>query len=1008
MLSEGVAARMRRGAYLHRDRLFRQLRARRGARLAALTSGGAIPETADYRVLTAAERTYVGSVNEDFAIESMAGDVFLLGNTSWRIQHVRAGEVIVTDAQGSPATIPFWLGEAPARTAELSAEVSALREEMAARLSAGGAASADSSGPGEAETCRWLKQACAASEWAAVQACQYIAAEHAAIGLVPTQRRVVFERFFDESGGMQLVIHAPFGARVNRAWGLALRKRFCRSFDFELQASADDNGIVLSLGPQHSFPIEDMFRMLAAHNALALLTQALLAVPMFQTRWRWNATRSLAVLRQHGGKKVPPPLQRFRADDLLTAVFPAQTACLENRPGDILIPDHPLVRQTIDDCLHEAMDQDRWLDLLRAIERGDVELIARDTREPSPFSHQLLNANPYAFLDGAPLEERRARAVATRRSISIDSVRDLGHLDPDAIARVRAEAWPVVRDADELHEALQLLVALPQSDGAPWREEFNQLVAAGRAVELHREGSPALWAITECLPLVRAAFPTAVATPALSDAATVADRPTAADAWVAMVRARLDCVGPTTAGTIARDFDVPREPIQAALAMLEGEGFVLRGTFTPGPATPANGSSVEIEWCERRLLARIHRLTLDGLRRQIQPVEVHDYLRFLLEYQHLDCSTRLHGPDGVLAVVEQLQGFELPAGVWEHEILSSRVSDYDPAWLDQLSLCGQVCWGRLQPPRKDPEDAPTGQVLSRVVPIALALREHLAWLLPSDRHERQPPARSGARTVLDALGSHGAVFFHDLLHITQLLPAQLDESLSELSALGLVTADGFAAIRSIASPERSRIAAVRRRLARRNSRPARGQHRPGRWSLFPGSLALCPAEQRVEPWAEQLLRRYGVVFRDLLARETSAPSWGQLLPVYRRLEARGEIRGGRFVAGVAGEQFATTEVVEWLRRTRDAQAAPDADGLVVSAADPFNLFAWLGAGPRIAATAANRLFIRGGRLVASLQSGTVEFHQATTSEDARLITRRLRLAGPARRHEELLSSRESS
>ncbi len=453
MLSEGIAPGLRRGAHLHRDRIQGKLRPRRGARLTAITSGGAIPDNADYRVVTEGERTVVGTVNEDFAIESLAGDVFLLGNTSWRIRYVRGGEVTVDDAEGAPATIPFWLGEAPGRTPELSEEVSRLREQIAQRLP--GAPPADASPPPDSpETLAWLQADCGVSEFAAAQAMNYVAAQVSAIGLAPTGRRIVFERFFDESGGMQLVIHAPLGARVNRAWGLALRKRFCRSFDFELQAAADDNGIVLSLGPQHSFAIDSLFKMLNAQNGRDLLIQALLAAPMFQVRWRWNATRALAILRRQGGKQVPPPLQRMRADDLLTAVFPATTACLENVVGDIEVPDHPLVRQTVYDCLHEAMDVDRWLALLADVQAGRVEFVARDTREPSPFCYELLNANPYAFLDDAPLEERRARAVATRRTLSPEDVAELASLDPAAIAQVRQEAWPTVRDADELHDAL--------------------------------------------------------------------------------------------------------------------------------------------------------------------------------------------------------------------------------------------------------------------------------------------------------------------------------------------------------------------------------------------------------------------------------------------------------------------------------------------------------------------------------------------------------------------------
>jgi ATP-dependent Lhr-like helicase len=1105
MVSEGFAGGRRRGAYLHRDRMNGRLRARRGARIAAATSGGAIPELGDYRVVTETDRTFVGSVNEDFAIESISGDVFILGNTSWRIAYVRGGEVVVNDARGQPATIPFWLGEAPGRTVELSAEVSRLREAIALQVkedegprienrgsdkNAARVAGVESSSPQPAiqaggsplvprgstpaTPVAWLRDECGIEVWAAQQAVNYVAAQQAAIDVVPTQKRIVFERFFDESGGMQLVIHAPFGSRINRAWGLAMRKRFCRSFDFELQAAADDNGIVLALGPQHSFPIEQMFKMLRPDNGEHMLTQALMAVPLFPTRFRWNAARSLAILRFNGGKKVPFHLQRFRSDDLLTAVFPACTACLENRPEDLPIPDHPLVRQTIWDCLHEAMDVDRWVELLRDIEAGRVELVARDTREPSPFSHQLLNANPYAFLDGAPLEERRTRAVSMRRSFTVDSVRDLGRLDPDAIAQVRTEAWPLVRDADELHDTLLLMTALPATEGESWAKWFGELVASGRATEIRRTGNSngqadpgsELWITAERWPLVRAAFPDAEPNPPISLPESLDTRPEASQAWVALVRGRLECVGPVTASKIARDLGLPMSSVQAALEALEGEGFVLRGQFEDGSRQLAVGSSAESEspllptansplpsesqWCERRLLARIHRLTLDGLRRQIQPVEVADFIRFLLEHHHLTAVTRLTGRRALVDVIEQLQGCEIPAGAWEHEILSARLAEYDPAWLDELSLSGHVAWGRLQPPRRG-DDAPARALLTRVVPIALGFREDMNWLVPPARSAFEPGSgsvlgldvklRSSAQAVYDELVKRGALFAHDLQSATELLPSQLEEALRELAAVGLVTADGFAAIRSIASRD-GRNGGVKRRLARWGRLTTRANSTGGRWSLFVRSDSSASGEERAERWAALLLQRYGVVFRDLLARESAAPPWRELARVYRRLEARGEIRGGRFVAGVAGEQFGTSEAVDRLRKVRDDKLAAQktshagvpedlarfrpsrpfgpskenesgdessnsTEWLVISACDPLNLIGIITPGPRVPAMRGNRLLLNQGRLIASIQGGKVLFHEDIESAEKDEWVRWMKLSGLARmRHETVTAAGE--
>lgn len=1012
MLSEGVAPKTGRGAYLHRDVLNGRVRARRGARLAAITSGGAIPETADYRVVTAEDRTFVGTVNEDFALESQSGDVFLLGNSSWRIRHVRGGEVVVHDAQGAPASVPFWLGEAPARTRELSAEVSNLREELAARVDVGNSKPDDSLTENAHEVdlssaVDWLTRECDAPAWAAEQAARYVAAQIAAVGFVPTATKILFERFFDESGGMQLVIHAPLGARINRAWGLALRKRFCRSFDFELQASADDDGIVLSLGPQHSFPTEALFGMISPQNAEPLLLQAQLVAPIFQTRWRWNVTRALAVLRSKGGKRVPPHLQRFRADDLLAAVFPEQVGCLENHAGDVEIPDHPLVRQTVDDCLHEAMDLRGWLQVLEAVRGGQIELVARETREPSPFSHELLNANPYAFLDGAPLEERRARAVATRRGLAIETLRDLGRLDPEAIAQVVREAQPLVRDDDELHDALLAQMVMTEAEGALWSSWFARLVAAGRACVVRRPAKRDLWIAAERWPMVKAVFPDAEAHPVPWLPEALRKEWEASEAIVPLVRGRLQVAGPVTVASMAADLDLPPAKTEAALVALEGEGTAMRGTFTPATYsgnrtneshTAMNGSSNgrrtsdELEWCDRRLLARIHRLTLDGLRRQIQPVEPGDFMRFLVRHQRLLPQLHWQGAAGLREAIRQLQGFEMAAGSWEQRVLPARVAQYDPAWLDTLTLSGEVTWGRLRPPAADDDEGPSSAGMTRAAPISLVMRGDLPWILPLQPAVDETRLRSNARIVRDALAARGALFYHDLLAVTGLLPGHLEEALYELATLGLVSADAFGAVRSLIAKHRHGRTSRRRRERRAGASVTSSSAPTGRWSLFPGSLARPTDDECLSNWARQLLLRWGVVFRDLLARETTAASWSQLLPVLRRMEARGEIRGGRFVAGVGGEQYASSEVVDRVRRVRNDE--PSSDLLVVSAADPLNLQGIVTAGARVPATRTNALAIREGAVVATLQGREIRMIDERLSPEATAdIARRLRRTG---------------
>jgi ATP-dependent Lhr-like helicase len=505
MLAEGVSTRRgRRSAHLHFDRVHGQLRARRGARLAAITSGGAIPDTADYDVIEDPAGAFVGKVNEDFAIESLAGDIFLLGNRSWRILRVEAGRLRVADAQGAPPTIPFWLGESPARTIELSAAVAGLRREVAERRH-DPAAAAD-----------WLIRETRVDAHGAEQILRYVDETAAVLGAVPTLDTIIAERFFDEAGGMQLVLHTPFGGRINRALGLALRKRFCVTFDFELQAAATDDGIVISLGEQHSFPLDSVFSMVRAHGVKDDLIQAALVAPMFTNRWRWNVTRALALLRHTGGKRVPMPIQRMRAEDLLAAVFPAQLSCGDNRSGPIEPPDHPLVNETLRNCLYEAMDTDGLRELLAGIDAGRIRTLAIETPAPSPMSHEILNANPYAFLDDAPLEERRARAVSLRRT-DPDLAAGIGALDPAAIAEVCRQAWPEARDADEAHDALLTLGILPAADAAPWRQQLEALIAVRRATRMtvgHEPGGEtAAYVAAERINLIRAALPNASFSP---------------------------------------------------------------------------------------------------------------------------------------------------------------------------------------------------------------------------------------------------------------------------------------------------------------------------------------------------------------------------------------------------------------------------------------------------------------------------------------------------------------
>jgi ATP-dependent Lhr-like helicase len=930
MLSDGIAtSRGRSGAFLHYDRVNRRLRGRRGARLAAITSGGAIPQIASFAVIAEPDGTTIGWLDEDFAVESMAGDIFLLGTTSWRIKRVEQGVVRVEDAHGAPPSIPFWNGEGMGRTIELSAEVARLREQVATSAA---------NDPVAARA--WLVRECGVDDAGAAQAIAYVQAGKAVLGTVPTQETIVAERFFDEGGGMQLILHAPFGARINRAWGLALRKRFCRSFNFELQAAATDNGIVLSLCDQHAFPLDAVFEFLKPASAEDVLTQALLGAPMFGARWRWNAMRALAVLRFTGGRKVPPQLLRMRSEDLLAAVFPDQIACAENLSGPIRIPDHPLVRQTIGDCLHEAMDLDGWLAILAKLERGELRTVAIDTPEPSVFCHEILNSNPYAYLDDAPLEERRARAVTLRRTLRAPIGADdgIGVLDPGAITQVVAESAPVVRDADELHDALLSLVVLAPVD--EWREFYDELLAQRRATTLRLQ-ERRFWTSAERLELAQRVYPEARLEPPLDPAAASRPLPGDADGALAEVlRGWLEVLGPATPQELASRFARPPAMVEAALARLQAEGAVLPGHFR----------SQDDEWCNRRLLARIHRLTLGRLRREIEPVSSADFMRFLVRWQHVAPGTRLHGVDGTLQVLRQLEGYEIPAIWWETHILPRRVAGYKPDFLDELCHTGEVMWARLSAHPAvgaEPEDGAsatrgTGRRKrirpTRLAPIAFFLREHAEEIIVSADGERAPLSHT-AREVLAAIDRTGTPFFNDIVRATGRLPAEIEEALWELASAGLVTSDRFDALRALIDGKR--------RLGEKGLR-RRPRAAGGRWARLP---VVANEARALEPEraARMLLNRWGIVFRDLVVREVNLPPWRDILWSLRRMEAQGEIRGGRFVAGYVGEQFALPEALDALRRVR--RSAPGAEEVVLAPSDPLNLIGVILPGSRSDAAA---------------------------------------------------------
>jgi ATP-dependent Lhr-like helicase len=979
MLSEGISsARGRYGSYLLRDQVNHKVKGRRGARMTAITNGGAIPETNSYAVVVEPEEATVGTLDEDFAVESNKGDIILLGNSSWRVRRVenKAGRVLVEDARGMAPTVPFWLGEGPARTVELSQHVADLRKSVSDMTSTLRPDLTLKNNEQFAKTREWLKSECLVDDSGANQLAEYIIEGRAVLGTVPTKQTVIAERFFDEGGGMQLVIHAPFGGRINKAWGLALRKKFCRSFNFELQAAGTDNGLVISLAEQHSFPLPDVFQYLNSATVRHDLEQAALAAPVFATRWRWDATRSLALLRFANGKKVPPYLQRMRSDDLLASVFPQAAACQDNQVGDIELPDHPLVNEVMKDVLYEAMDLAGLEKVLDGIANKEIECVAIDTPIPSAFSHEIINANPYAYLDDAPLEERRSRAVEMRRVTPADFAAEMGKLDQQAIERVFIEAWPDLRNADELHDFLQTVIVLPEElpsfnctpPKSSWVKYLDDLVAEQRATRA-TANDVTLWVCAERLRAFQSVYEHHQLQRVLPEVTVEGQTPE--EVIHKIVQGWMTFIGPTTVRELAALLHLPPRDIEIAMLKLEASGAVLRGNFRDVP-TGEQGDL--IQWCERRLLARIHNLTITKLRGQIEAVSPAIFVRWLAHWQHVAPGTQLSGERGTLEVIRQLQGFEIPANAWEDQILSQRISDYEPEILDNLCLTGAIGWGRLSPHpalyRKesstaggdfDPSTNPNGNgkttvsspknnrgrrvIPTSVAPITFFVRDDADWLTPhhtQNNSTEELNLSTAARAVKQFLTQRGASFFPDIVRATNLLKAEVETALWELVAAGYITADGFDNIRALIDPHR--------RTGRGRGRHLRPRDSTGRWSLLYSHDAI-EGDRAIEATCRMLLNRYGIVFRDLLLREANIPSWRSLLYHFRLMEARGEVRGGRFVSGFNGEQFALPVALESLRLMRGRQ--PANTRVVLSASDPLNLFGIVLPGDKVAATPGN-------------------------------------------------------
>ncbi|MFQ5656746.1 MAG: DNA glycosylase AlkZ-like family protein [Candidatus Methylomirabilales bacterium] len=969
MLSERLPTEPR-GVYpkLYWDRLRDRVKARRGGRLAAVTSGGTIPDTTNYDVFRDPEGLKIGEVEEDFAQESMVGDIFALGNASWRIKKIERGRMIVEDAQGLPPSIPFWHGEVPGRTYDLSLEVSRLRSDLADRL-------AD---PTQARS--WLSEVAKLGEAAAECAVAYVARQQAAVGLVPTHEVLLAERFFDNLGGTQIVLHAPFGMRVNRAWGLALSKRMCRRFNFEIQSASTDDGILLSFGPRHSFPLETLFHFLSPETVEEVLIQALLTSPIFEARFRQAAVRALLILRHAQGRRVPAYLQRLRATDLLAACFPEQQACFENREPDIDLPSYPLVQETVRESLWDALDLDRLTSVLRGLQTGTIRTASKEISVPSPFAHKILAAWDYAFIDDAPREERRSRTVQTHRGIlgqvvpedSLD-----GFLDREAVEQVTAEVARIgsrqkLRDADELVEFLKEGGSLSQEEiGRRVDEEpkpiLENLRREGRVVQavLDGKGIP-VWVAAETIPLCRAAYPDLrlVDTVSLPEAV-------AADTWEPeaacreLVRRHLRHVGPTTAEAVSSNLCLSLSEVQQTLAGLEAEGLLFRGNFVPGLSTP--------QWCERTVLERIHRLTLARLRKQIEPVPKEKWIEFLLRWQHLSPHARLHGVDGLHLVIEKLQGLEMPAGLWEAEILGRRVADYRPELLDQLCLSGEIVWGRTD---TSPQEARHGLDPG---PLALFHRDAVPRLRRDISAEGTARVVEGlspdARKLYEVLDRKGPSFTSPLVSASGMSPEKTHAALWELVRSGLATNDSFTPLRFALSREGHQVKEEDRPSRRTLRRRVGLKMLQGRWSLLPSG----EAEAYVESWTRQLLGRFGVLFRELLTLETGAPVWREIHGVLRRMEYAGQVRRGLFVTGVSGEQYALPEAVDLLRAMRKDESS--GTWTVVSALDPCAIWGAVLDGPKIARLPGNLVILRAGLPILALEGRRIHLFTELNDEE---------------------------
>jgi len=995
------------------DRIGARVRARRGARMAAITSGGTIPESGNLDVVIESQGRKIGDVEEDFAQESSRGDIFALGSMPWRVLGISRNRFLVEPAPGMAPSLPFWQTEAAGRSPALSSEVSELRGEIFERIARGD----------EAAAAAFLSAECAMDDRAARQAIDYVRRGQGALGAIPNQRTIVVERFFDGLGGTQVVIHSPFGMRVNRGLGLAIRKRLCQSFDFEIQASAIDDAVLLALNARHSFPLESLMAMISSRSVRHVLGQALLAAPMFEVRMRHVATRALAVMRSSRGRKVPAWIQRLRAQELAAAIFPGREACQENRPPDVELPEHFIATETMHECLTESTDIGRIEELLRAIEQGATRVVTVDAIAPSVFAHRILLAWDYSFLDDGERANRRSRTVSLNRAMAEDVLRteDLSAmLAADAVESVEAEVSGRAmarraRDRDELYQMIRAHGALATSVleervAGEANAVLSALEGEGRVVRVRfSSGAAEMLIAGEDVALFGAAYPDALferhaeAQPPVESSLPALE---ADDAEREIVRRAMATSGPVEIAELAERLKMAPATLEKHLLALEAKGLIFRGHFTPrrpalgatrGRAVTAGAATASPEqWCDRYNLEKIHRLTLNRLRAETEPCADHDYAAFRLRWNHVGGAGIAADQSGVAAVLEQLSGVALSPELWERAILPARIPGYRPEWLDLLCLGGEVVWAAV--PGEDAADEVPARItfLRRRRAGAARFNEAAADDAAAEFTDRDE------RRVFLALAAGGAQYLDQLAERAGMAERTVLAALWRLAAAGRVSNDSFAPLRLLwAAPEAVRAMAPGAHRRARHDAALRARLRSsvtGRWSALgtgtaaqaaapvpstgsggaggiagsaPSGAGEACASARVSERdlarerAETLLNRNGIVTREMLGLESEPMAWHEISFALRRMEYAGSIRRGYFVRGLSGEQYALPAALEMLAASRNLNPARE-HPIALSAADPANPYGAVLPGCGVAREAGNFVVLRAGRVMLGL------------------------------------------